>query len=174
MPSVHGTVGKDMRLVALEIGSIFLDSNLVTCNKNRKTVHTLWPGNSTLGNKPKERNNLPEMLNTPLFAWVKMGVLCFGGGDGGGDGSRKLSQAIDKLGLHYSVIISGLPAFTEMEEMTSGGQSRDWKVRKRAKCPSDLFFMSQWKVGKPPRLTLVWTSKPSICFLSSSLFVYRS
>ena len=41
MPSVHVTVGKDMRLVALEIGSIFLDSNLVTCNKNHKTVHTL-------------------------------------------------------------------------------------------------------------------------------------
>lgn len=41
MPSVHGTVGKDTLLAALEIGSIFLDSNLVTCNKNRKTVHTL-------------------------------------------------------------------------------------------------------------------------------------
>lgn len=75
----------------------------------------------------------------------------------GGDGSRKLSQAIDKSGLRYSVIISGLPAFTEMEEMTSGGQSGDWKVRKRAKCPSDLFFMLQWKVGKPLRLTLFWT-----------------
>lgn len=41
MPSVSGTVRKDMLLVALEIGSIFLDSNLVTCNKNDKTVHTL-------------------------------------------------------------------------------------------------------------------------------------
>ena len=52
-----------------------------------------------------------------------MGVL--GSGGGGGDGSRKVSQAIDKSGLRYSVIISGLPAFTEMEEMTSGGQSGD-------------------------------------------------
>ena len=41
MPTVHRTVGKDTLLVAPEIGSIFLDSSLVTCNKNRKTVHTL-------------------------------------------------------------------------------------------------------------------------------------
>lgn len=41
MLSVSGTVRKDMLLVALEIDSIFLDSNLVTCNKNHKTVHTL-------------------------------------------------------------------------------------------------------------------------------------
>lgn len=41
MPCVSGTVRKGTLLVALGIGSVLLDSNLVTCNKNHKTVHTL-------------------------------------------------------------------------------------------------------------------------------------
>lgn len=41
MPCVSGTVRKGTVLVALEIGSVFLDSNLVTCNENHKTVHPL-------------------------------------------------------------------------------------------------------------------------------------
>lgn len=180
MSCVSRIVWKDMLLEALEIGSIFLDSNLVTCNKNHKTVHTLWPGNSTQGNKPKERIIGSEILNTPLFASVKMLVLCSGAGPGGGVGSCAGLGLTKHSGSCHPVISGRLPAFTEKEEMTSGDQSRDWDIRKRKKewrktCPFIcVVFRLQWEVGKPPRLTLVWTSKPRICFLSSNLFVYRS
>lgn len=91
MPTVHGTVGKDTLLVALEIGSIFLDSSLVTCNKNRKTVHTLWPGNSTLGNKPKERkNNWPgDAQHTTICMSEDVSALLRRWGVGFGDGGQE-------------------------------------------------------------------------------------
>lgn len=44
----------DTALLPREIGSIFLDARLVTCDKNRKTAHPLWPGNSPLGTNLKK------------------------------------------------------------------------------------------------------------------------
>lgn len=76
-----GLFRKGLLLVALAIGSIFLDSNLVICNKNHKTVHTLWPGNSTWGISPKKERTIgPQMLNTPFICISKDVVLCSGAG----------------------------------------------------------------------------------------------
>lgn len=72
------------------------------------------------------------MLNTPLFASVKMCcalVLGWGVGLGvaalGLGGSRKHPQAINNSGLRHPAVINRLPVFTEMEEMTCGDRSRD-------------------------------------------------
>lgn len=74
----------------------------------------------------------PKMLSTSLFASVKMLVLCSGAELGAGIGvaalrlgGRKHSQAMNNSGLCYPVITNRLLVFTEMEEMTSGDQSRD-------------------------------------------------